>query len=668
MSAIVSKRRRMSQLAGTGRISDSGLSRLLRKLNNLSMASIRGSSRRNITRSVELDLSRNTPYGTCIQTTVLEGGLEWSFIHPMAMMFTFCEVARSFAVLLAETLNANPCSPEAPWRMIWYCDEAIPGNVVAPDNQRKTHCVYWSFLEFGAQLLSRAVMWFLGSLIRSGVLKESVPGGISHIIKHMMMVMFGFVDATINIATSGCLVPLPDGSMQLIFARLHAFCGDEKAIKEVWNLKGASGLKICILCKNCISAQSSLANNRSLISASCADLSRFQPTSDELIFAIADRLYEPMMVGELKALQTSLGFNLNVHGVLRHVGLRQYIRPRNTAYDFFHNYFINGIVHLEVHMFLALANANYDWWFPNIHASFRTWKWPKSCPCAKHVFSPSRASACASVFKASGSETFSMYPVLRFLILLRFNAGEMAAQINSIMALFKILDGYCLMLQGVTPPLWQEHIENHMRLFQVAYPDRQVLPKHHYALHCVPAIRQFGFLITCWVHERKHRIFKNYADHVQTNQSFEASVSRSLLNAQLDDFEIESCFRRGTYLEEETLDINGEFSDLGPEFFVAKSCCINGMIISVGDVLWVDRGHGELAAGTCKMLLRRQAAFYTIVDMHQRAAGNIWRGPVLPDARALISVDRVKGPAIHKPIGNGGDKHILLTGALAYLV
>ena len=118
------------------------------------------------------------------------------------MIYTFCELVPAFAVLLAETLTANPCTPESPWGMIWYADEAVPGQVLSPDNRRKSTCFYWTFVQFGLELLSRAAMWFYGGLIRTDLV-EDVGGGISRVFRHFMEVLLGFVDPSINIQTSG---------------------------------------------------------------------------------------------------------------------------------------------------------------------------------------------------------------------------------------------------------------------------------------------------------------------------------------------------------------------------------------------------------------------------------------------------------------------------------
>ncbi len=52
-------------------------------------------------------------------------------------------------------------------------------------------------------------------------------------------------------------------------------------------------------------------------------------------------------------------------------------------------------------------------------------------------------------------------------------------------------------------------IKNHLGLYEIAYGDSAVRPKHHFALHLGPMLRRFPFLLSTFVHERKHRVVKN---------------------------------------------------------------------------------------------------------------------------------------------------------------
>ena len=393
-----SKRRRLTQLASAGVVSDSSLSRILARLDSEC-----AHSRQTIRRAVEFDVNRATPYGPVIQTATFCDGLTWDFVHPMAMLYCLCEMTPRFAAVLGACLETQPSTPEHPWRMVWYGDEAVPGNVLSPDNTRKAFCLYWSFVEFGLELLSRSMMWFLGSICRTSLAKR-IPGGISRVMRYMFEVMFGCVDPAINMATAGVILPMPDGSFKIVFAKLHLIIGDEKFIKDVWDCKGSSGLKICMLCSNCMLTRSGYADNSdSLVSADCHVLRTLKKHSNATIWGIARRL-RACPRNELELRQTQLGFNLNVEGLLYQLHLHAFVQPLQTMYDFFHIFFVGGVIQLEIFLFLKSARqANVqaevrrvsgNGWggYAQLHEHIQPWTWPRSiAPPPRNVFSQTRA-------------------------------------------------------------------------------------------------------------------------------------------------------------------------------------------------------------------------------------------------------------------------------------
>lgn len=63
-------------------------------------------------------------------------------------------------------------------------------------------------------------------------------------------------------------------------------------------------------------------------------------------------------------------------------------------------------------------------------------------------------------------------------------------------------------------------------------------PKFHWLVHMPFHFERFGFLPTCWVHERKHRMVKRYASDVYNTSTFERTVLSEVTAhhmASLDD-------------------------------------------------------------------------------------------------------------------------------------
>jgi hypothetical protein len=76
-------------------------------------------------------------------------------------------------------------------------------------------------------------------------------------------------------------------------------------------------------------------------------------------------------------------------------------------------------------------------------------------------------------------------------------------------------------------------IKNHLDLYTIAYGDTAVRPKHHFALHLGPQLRRFGFLLSTFVHERKHRVVKKYTRDRRNLQSWDLGAIEEITCHQL---------------------------------------------------------------------------------------------------------------------------------------
>ena len=99
-----------------------------------------------------------TPYGPLHQEitigTIKGEPVKLEVQHPLAMLYKVCAVSSSMSDLISRTATARPSSPAAPWRIILYGDEILPGNQLAHNNKRKSWGIYWSILDFGTDVIS----------------------------------------------------------------------------------------------------------------------------------------------------------------------------------------------------------------------------------------------------------------------------------------------------------------------------------------------------------------------------------------------------------------------------------------------------------------------------------------------------------------------------------
>lgn len=110
-------------------------------------------SRRDIGRARDEAVRLETPYGPLHQTLAVEltdgGELTLEIQHPLAMLYQACASSKSLSRLVERTFAATPSSIAAPWGIVLYADEILPGNQLAYKSARKMWGFYWTVLQFG---------------------------------------------------------------------------------------------------------------------------------------------------------------------------------------------------------------------------------------------------------------------------------------------------------------------------------------------------------------------------------------------------------------------------------------------------------------------------------------------------------------------------------------
>lgn len=161
----------------------------------------------------------------------------WCTLTPHAALQFFIDNDDNFIHLLNWRTEGEPL------QLLLYHDEIVPGNPLHPDNARRSVAFYISFLEWRPVLYSE-LMWLPIALLRMQVIK-SVSGGLSECIAKL------FQSWKKSFAGEG--ITLADGSVRFFPIRLSGCIMDESAMHAMWSVKGASGRRPCMKCKNCVS-------------------------------------------------------------------------------------------------------------------------------------------------------------------------------------------------------------------------------------------------------------------------------------------------------------------------------------------------------------------------------------------------------------------------------
>ena len=197
---------------------------------------------------------------------------------------------------------------------------------------------------------------------------------------------------------------------------------DECAIHSLYNCKGSSGIKPCLLCNNVFAAR----EVRNIVEADVSgksvhhtehDLSKLKPVTSGWLDAIVRRLTNgraQLNKGDFKELQTRLGWNYDSQLSYR---LRLAPPHKYVCFDWMHTLFVNGVfnVHVGCLMWALRPPRKQDGFtYARLHAYSQQWKWPgRMSKVAKDVFCPKRAQSSweAGRLKCSASEGLCMLPV-----------------------------------------------------------------------------------------------------------------------------------------------------------------------------------------------------------------------------------------------------------------
>ena len=78
----------------------------------------------------------------------------------------------------------------------------------------------------------------------------------------------------------------------------------------------------------------------------------------------------------------------------------------------------------------------------------------------------------------------------------------------------------------------EQKIAAHLELFKRCYGVEKVIPKAHLNMHLGDLLRRHGVLLSCFVHERRHKEIKRYANNLD---SMQAGSEKHILQLELEE-------------------------------------------------------------------------------------------------------------------------------------
>jgi hypothetical protein len=477
-----------------------------------------------------------TPYGKLIQSVELTnptGTTKLDIIDPHAMLWYATAECASWGALFHERLVETPCSAERPWTLVLYSDEVTPGSALAHITSRKSQAIYWSFLELGASALSREEAWFTACTARSSIV-AGVDGGLAQLLGSNLKRFFNKTSG--DNLLDGITLRYQDRNF-VFYAKLGAFLQDGLAHKETFHVKGDNGTRSCVLCLNEVSVKSGLTNfdgsdilRSSILREDECDLATDADILDTVKRLDAYKLTDGPTVFKLR--EQALGFNHVRYTMLLDPLLEGVILPATQfVHDWMHCMVAGGIFQLCLHLMLEALWAD---GVKNIYAMLGTYldiyHWPRRLNIASMTayFAPKRREAHrdAKTFKCPASHALSMYAVLAYYVNAVIKpSGRCTAACNAFLALCDLLDCFLAIPLGiVSDRIFRERRDLFLEQYQAAFGINYMIPKCHWLLHFTQHKEKMGTLLSCFVHERKHKTTKRYATDMLNTRCYDRSL------------------------------------------------------------------------------------------------------------------------------------------------
>ena len=473
--------------------------------------------------------SEITPFGTVVQHLDLgaDGYRQWPYIHPLALLWFLTARSQEFGLLLQSMIDN--CSKKC-LDVVIYDDAFQIGNPLRPDQGRNMLGIYWFFLELPSHMLTQEDWWLPFGFIRSTTTHGLgiIPGGLSALRAHILTIFFGDRGQTFR---SGAQI-LVQGKLVMFAARFRGNAGDEKGLKDVYDIKGAAGTKFCISCKN--AALRRYRTGHYWRPEGCPDLRQFVPHTNRSIYQLADDLmskHSTLGKAAFEELETNWGINYNPRGVLFRADVRDILQPvDHYLRDWAHTLVSGGVAGTETSLLLDVLAEHGE---PLAKIQDFADRFTAAHPTSKKDIWFSNKFLTDENVKYFISELLLVIDlVYTFLEIYCKPTSKLPLHVRCFELLRSIIGCCC---QGAVEFTQSRYVElrrlvdEHAELFVHLYGEEATKPKFHHLLHLPENLKWLGKVIGCLPGERKHRRAKAFG-----RWSFR-TPEKSILIAMLND-------------------------------------------------------------------------------------------------------------------------------------
>lgn len=254
----------------------------------------------------------------------------WHICRIDRLLSHFCSHSPFFKGILQRAVAAN--GPVL--TLCTYADEATPGDAFAPDNLRKSWCIYVSVMEFGAEVLCREEAWLPLAILRSSVVTK-IDGGLPCVFR--VLLRSWFCGEPLRLSVEGIMLELEERTLVTFHETL--WIKDLDGFRAGLGWRGSSSLRPCFKCRNCMKKGHPSCSGRSWqVDITCTDEDRFDLMTDDDLWEIVDLIKvahdDPEIErGDVKRLVKAHGFNHVKNGRLHNTGPEHTIGALDTRFQ-----------------------------------------------------------------------------------------------------------------------------------------------------------------------------------------------------------------------------------------------------------------------------------------------------------------------------------------------
>ena len=211
-------------------------------------------------------------------------------------------------------------------------------------------------------------------------------------------------------------------------------------------------------------------------------------------------------------------------------------------HDWMHGVFSGGAFNHTVFMWLRDVAQHLNRIWSNLGDYVKQWHWPRATRFDSEradVFSPSRVKShkSAEIFKCPASEGLSLLPVMAvYVSMVVMRTALCPEACKALLALADVVDLLKAVPLGITSSAdLAASISAFLTACERANWREEMTPKFHWLIHFPHHLDRFGQTPACFVHERKHKQVKRFANEICDTRQYSKSVLSDIISWQLFD-------------------------------------------------------------------------------------------------------------------------------------